>query len=44
MRKSLLLVATLFALTAVGTAQKVGHMNLGNLLAGMPEAGRADST
>ena len=44
MRKSLLLIATLFALTAVSTAQKVGHMNLGNLLASMPEAGRADST
>ncbi len=44
MRKSFLLVITLLALAVVGNAQKVGHMNLGNLLAGMPEAGRADST
>lgn len=44
MRKSLLLVITFFALAVVGNAQKVGHMNLGNLLAAMPEAGRADST
>ena len=44
MRKTIVLVIALFAVLDVLSAQKIGHMNLGNLLAEMPEAGRADST
>lgn len=44
MRKVFFLVIIFFAFDVIGFAQKVGHMNLGNLISEMPEANRADST
>jgi outer membrane protein len=44
MRKFFLLVLIFSAFITVGNAQKLGHINLGNLIAEMPEAARADST
>ncbi len=44
MRKLFLLVLIFSTCMTVGNAQKLGHINLGNLLSEMPEAARADST
>ena len=44
MKKTIIFVLGFFLVLSMCTAQKVGHLNLGNILAEMPEAGRADST
>ncbi len=44
MRKIFVSIYLLFTLSVVNYAQKLGHINLGNLIADMPDAAKADST
>jgi outer membrane protein len=41
--KKIIFIAALLGLAIVGNAQKIGHMNSGNLLSTLPEVAKADT-